>query len=65
MDELNSNFSAESLIFLDSRQQMYRVNSNYIENCQPNFTWKMRAQVVEWMMQVSYEYELKREVNHK
>lgn len=43
MDELNNNFEAESLIFLDSRQQIYLVSPKYIEKSQPNFTWKMRA----------------------
>ena len=62
MTQINQNFDGESLVYLDARQQAYKVNPKYIEQCQPNLKWRMRAQMVEWMMQVSYEYELKREV---
>ena len=53
IDEINSLSASESLYYLDSRQQFYRVSPTYIEDFQPNFTWKMRACVVEWMMEVS------------
>lgn len=62
MNEINNNFGYESLIYLDNRQHMYMIRPDYIERKQKNFTWIMRALVVEWVMQVCYEYSLKREV---
>lgn len=62
MNEINGNSGYESLIYLDNRQNLYLVQPDYIEKKQKNFTWIMRALVVEWIMQVCYEYSLKREV---
>lgn len=49
-------------MYLTSRQQQYMVHPDYIEKNQKNFNWLMRAFLVEWIMQVCYEFALKREV---
>ena len=63
VNEINSSGDYESLVYLCGRQREYRVDAGYIEKRQKKLTWSMRAMLAEWMMQVSYEFSLKREVS--
>lgn len=38
------------------------VPPDYIEKCQKHFNWTMRSTLFEWIMHVSYEFSMKREV---
>ena len=37
------------------------MQPNYIELGQKNFSWFMRAVLIDWMMQVCFEFALRRE----
>jgi hypothetical protein len=50
----------ETIYRLENRQKSYLAEPNYIETRQRNFTWFMRAVLVDWMMQVCFEFGLKR-----
>ena len=52
--EIDSSSTYESLMYLDSRQQNYLIQPDYIERRQKNLTWLMRAFLMEWIMQVCY-----------
>lgn len=62
MDTINSTSESETINYMDWRQQSYMIPPNYMDRCQKNFTWKMRATLLEWMMHVCYEFAMKREV---
>ena len=58
--EIKAESDYESMIYLDVLQEGYAVKPDYISKKQKNFTWVMRAVLVEWIMQVCYEFSLKR-----
>jgi hypothetical protein len=60
--EINSATQTESVSFLDGRNVCYMIDSQYIERRQKNLNWTMRAILLDWMMHISYEFRLKREV---
>ena len=60
MNKINSDSEEQTIFYLDKQQQLYTVPAYYIEKKQKNFSWLMRATLMEWMMHVSYEFSLKR-----
>ena len=60
IDEINAMADAESVCFLDQRSICYEIDPLYIEKRQKNLSWLMRAILMDWMMQVSFEFKLKR-----
>jgi len=57
-------FDDETYNYLISREQCYRPDSYYLEKHQPELTWTMRLILVDWMMEVCAEFQLKRETFH-
>lgn len=53
-NELNMRCEIETIYRLENRQKSYLAEPNYIETRQKNFTWFMRAVLVDWMMQVCF-----------
>lgn len=59
------NTESEGIIinFMIQRQETdYRVKSTYIQEAQKNFSPFSRATLMEWIMHVCTEYQLKRDV---
>jgi hypothetical protein len=45
-----------------NKNPVYEVNPNILEaSCQPMLNWKMRALLLDWMIEVSSEFKLQRE----
>ena len=57
-------FGIETLNYLISREQSYAPDPYYIERLQPDITWTMRLILIDWMMEVCMEFQLKRETFH-
>jgi hypothetical protein len=57
-------FDSDTYSNLISREQYYAADSYYLEKCQPELTWTMRLILVDWMMDVCTEFQLKRETFH-
>lgn len=57
-------FTYETLQHLIKKENEYSVPSNYFKTNQKNITPYMRAILLDWMMEVSNEFTLKRETFH-
>lgn len=53
-----------TLEHLDSRENTYFPDPFYFEKYQPNLYWTMRLILLDWLMEVSAEFQLKRETFH-
>lgn len=53
--------NAEGITHLIERERVYLPDPHYLENRQKDITWNMRAILIDWMMEVSSEFHLKRE----
>jgi hypothetical protein len=65
-EQENNNWviDSETLNFLVLREGVYGADPFVFERRQPNLTWMMRAILLDWMMEVSQEFTLKRETFH-
>lgn len=62
VETINSSNESETFSYLDYVQFQYIIQPDYIERYQKNFSWIMRSTLFEWIMHVSYEFSMKREV---
>lgn len=60
----NEVLGLDTLNYLISREQEYSPDPYYMEKSQPDLTWTMRLILVDWMMEVCMEFQLKRETYH-
>lgn len=54
----------EALQYLNKSSKIYEFNAKYIGMVQKNINYYMRAILVDWLMEVSTEFCLKRESFH-
>lgn len=57
-------FDSESINNLINREMDYAPEPHFLEKIQTSMTWSMRAILLDWMMEVSTEFGLKRESFH-
>jgi len=54
----------DTLNYLVCREQAYSPDPYYMEKYQPDLTWTMRLILIDWIMEVCMEFQLKRETFH-
>lgn len=54
----------ETIEHLAQQEKLYSPDPHYLKNKQQNINWNMRAILVDWMLEVSMEFTLKRETFH-
>lgn len=47
-----------------ARELIYRIDPNYIGTTQREIQWHMRLLLIDWMMEVCDEFQLKRDTYH-
>jgi hypothetical protein len=62
--EESDTLDSETINYLISREPDYAPDAHYMDEKQPQINWIMRAILLDWMMEVSKEYTLKRETYH-
>jgi hypothetical protein len=62
--EMNAVLNLDTLNYLVDRELKYKPDPYYMEKKQPQLTWKMRTILLDWMMEVCAEFNLKRETFH-
>ena len=55
---------SETIEYLAQQEKLYSPDPHYLKSKQPNVNWSMRAVLVDWMLEVSMEFTLKRETLH-
>lgn len=63
-EEISVDSDSETYNLLISREHIYTPDSYYLEKYQPDLTWTMRLILVDWMMDVCADFQLKRETFH-
>lgn len=56
--------SHETYTFFLKRELDYMADANYFDKYQKHLSWSMRTILLDWMMEVSAEFSMKRETFH-
>jgi hypothetical protein len=62
--ESSSPIGPDTLNYLVERERIYIADAYYLSNAQAHINSNMRAILLDWMMEVAKEYQLKRETYH-
>ena len=64
LEEGRGQVDDELVAFMISREQTYQIDPNYFESKQPELKKRMRAILLDWILEVADEFKFVRETFH-